>query len=98
MDFLHDLALAALMLFVGFIVFDWGRIWWYARRHGVIRYGRHGSLGGELGPTVPWRWEQSYLGYKLWTWLIRVATWFISAWHLILGICWVLELILDLWP
>ncbi len=93
MDFLHDLALAALMLFVGFVVFDWGRIWWYARRHGYIKLPTHVN---EL--VRPTRWEQSYLGYKLWTWFIRILTWFIAAWHCILGLCWVLELLLDLWP
>lgn len=91
MDFLHDFALGCLMMFVGFIVFDWGRIWWYARRHGVIRY----DHGGELSPAaVPYRWEREYLGYKIWTWFIRVATWLIALWHFAIALCWFAELLL----
>lgn len=89
MDFLHDLGCGLLMFFVAFMVFDWGRIWWYARRHGVIRYARD----GELHPSaVPWRWEGEYLGYKVWTWLVRVAAWAIALWHLVLGLLWFVEL------
>lgn len=95
MDFLHDFTLGALMLFVGFIVFDWGRIWWYARRNGVIKYTR----AFELSPTVePWRWEHEYLGYKIWTWVIRVATWLIALWHVSIAVCWFLELLLAVLP
>lgn len=89
MDFLHDFALGALMLFVGFIVFDWGRIWWYARRHGVIRYHRNGKL---YDLPASWSWANEYLGYKVWTWFIRIATWLIALWHVSIAVCWFVEL------
>lgn len=91
MDFLHDFTLGALMLFVGFIVFDWGRIWWYARRHGVIKFEGSGKLDKS---GHPWRWEREYLWYKVWTWFIRVATWVIALWHATIALCWFLELLL----
>jgi hypothetical protein len=91
MDFLHDLGCGLLMLFVGFIVFDWGRIWWHARRHGYI------SLDLTAYSKVATRWEHEYLGYKVWTWLVRIATVIISVWHLTLGTLWLAKLTVEVW-
>lgn len=89
MDFLHDFALGVLMLFVAFMVFDWSRIWWYARRHGIIKYNGRGDLDHS---AHPYRWSSEYLLYRIWTWVIRVAAWLICLWHLALAVCWFIEL------
>lgn len=85
MDLLHDFMLGLLMLFVALIVYDWGRIWWLSRQHGYI------NVGGEYS-SPPWRWEHAYLGYKIWTWFIRVLTWAVAAWHVSIAVCWFVEL------
>lgn len=85
MDFLHDFAFGVLMLFISFIMFDWGRIWWHARRHGYIK------LRGAYGDP-PWRWEQAYLGYKIWTWFVRALTWVLTVWHLSIAASWFVEI------
>lgn len=87
MDFLKDFSCGLLMLFIAFMVFDWGRIWWYARRHGYIKLPTHVN---EL--ARPTRWEREYLGYKIWTWTIRVMAWIIAAWHLCLALLWFIDL------
>lgn len=89
MDFLHDFGLGLLMLFVALVIYDWGRIWWYSRRHGYIKI-TDTKVGDYNDP--PWRWEQAYLGYKLWTWFIRVLTWVLAAWHVGIAVCWFVEL------
>lgn len=88
-DTAHDVLLGLLMFFIALIVFDWGRIWWFARRHGYIKM-QGARLGGTSDP--PWRWEASYLGYKIWTWFVRVLTWVIAAWHVSIGLCWLVDL------
>lgn len=91
MDFLHDFALSCLMLFVGFMVFDWSRIWWHYRRFGVIIVPRNLYSG-----HAPTRWDASYLGYKVWTWVVYLAAALISLWHVVLGLLWLVELIRSL--
>lgn len=87
MDFMHDFGCGLLMLFVAFMVFDWARIWWYARRYGRILVPRYLYKG-----QPPTRWEAAYLGYKVWTWLVYLAAIAVSAWHLSLALLWFVEL------
>ena len=79
---------ALLMLFVGFIVWDWGRVWYQERRYGKIFHRLNGAyvLATELS-----RWEHSYLGYKVWTWVVFVSTWFIAVWHAWLAALWLAD-------
>lgn len=81
MDVVVNLGIGLLMLVIAFIVWDWSRIWWRARRHGYI------TVDGKYNDP-PWRWQKSYLAYKLWTWVVRVFTWLIALWHLYLSFSW----------
>lgn len=87
LDLLHDLGLGLLFIFIAFALFDWSRIWWYARRHGIIRFGKERNI------QEPYRWQREYLGYKVWTWLVRVVAWLASLWQLILGLCFLVQAI-----
>lgn len=86
LDLLHDLGLSVIFAVMAFIAFDWSRIWWFARRHGYIQVDRR-------APTYNHhhRWDTSYLGYKVWTWVVRLAAWLVSIWHLALSICWFVQ-------
>lgn len=83
MDFLHDFALGALMLFVAFICYDWAHKWYRQRR-----FGNWASSATIDGPI----WLNSYLGYKVWTWFVRVLAWLIALWHVCLAVLWFVEL------
>lgn len=88
MNVICNLGLGLLMIVIGIIVFDWGRIWYHARRHGYIK--KDGDYG-----DPPWRWEQSYLGYKVWTWVVRVFTWFVAVWHVVLSFSWFTDFLFE---
>lgn len=81
MNILCNLMLGFLMLAIALIVYDYGRIWWLARRHGYI-------LADRNYRDPPWRWQKSYYGYKTWTWVVRIFIWLAVCWHLVLAYSW----------
>lgn len=77
-----------LMLVMAFIVFDWGRGWWLKRRYEELTV----KVNGGTLRTGTDSWSNSYAGYKLGVWLVRVGTWLLTAWHLWLAVLWFVDL------
>lgn len=83
MEFLHDFACGVAMLIVAFVCYDWANSWWRHRRYGEGRLVQRFAVGHE--------WSE-YLGYKIWTWFVRVLVWVIAFWNLVLAALWFIDL------
>jgi hypothetical protein len=85
-DLLHDTFIGLIFFFVAFVVLDWSRIWWHSRRHGYIK-----KDGVYVNP--PWRWENSYMGYKVWTGFIFLLGFVVGLWHIFTGAWWLIQMV-----
>lgn len=92
MNIIYSLLLGFLMIAIAVIVFDWGRIWWHLRHHGYIAADR---TYPEY-PKPPMKWGLSFLGYKTWTWVVRVFTWLAALWHIMLALSWFSDVLFEL--
>lgn len=80
-EVLTGLALA----FTSFVMFDWARIWWYARRHGYIMKG--------YPPGMENVWRNAYPAYKAWSVFIAVAALAVASLHLLWSVTWLFDLV-----
>lgn len=71
-----DLLFIVLFLFAAFVMFDWGRIWLYARKNGFIKIVGIKAVGLVLDKTThDYLWRREYVGYRLWTYFIHALAW-----------------------
>lgn len=88
------------MALIALVLYDWQRIWNSARRNGVIvsRDKQGASIRVDLASHLPeHRWWREYLGYKLWTWIVRVLVLGLAIWHMALALAKFCEFVLYLW-
>lgn len=88
---LSNLSFAFLFFFMAYAVFEWSRIWWWQRRYGMMRV----SLGSARLQTTLSRWENSYLGFKIWTWVASIFGVLVALWQFTMGALLVMDAIFE---